>query len=296
MRKVGFGLGESTESTLLTHLTIIMPIYNGAAHAAQSLHTVWDWLGTLDHETELLVVDDGSGDATPAILAAFAREVERSADAGQGNTPERRRFRMIRDDPNQGKGFAVRRGMLEACGRYRIFMDADLTYPIENTGGILDALESGADLAIASRTHADSRYVVAPNFFRYLYTRHVMGRFFNLLVRMFVVGGVGDTQAGLKGASRAAALDLFPRCRLTRFSFDVELLFVARRLGKRIDEVGVTFLYRKEPSTVRFFRDSVRMITDMARIRWRGFRKRYDRPTPVEAILGHPACAPSSSE
>lgn len=269
----------------MTWLTLILPAYNGAAFLEASLRKAYDWLANQERDTELLVIDDGSSDTTPEILASF-----------ESRARGRPVFRWLRNDPNQGKGFAVRRAMLEARGDYRVFADSDLTYPIDNVGRIVAALEAGAEVAIASRTHRDSLYVVAPSFFRYLYTRHLLGRFFNLLVRLFIVGGVHDTQAGLKGATRRAAFDLFPRCRLTRFSFDVELLFLARRLGKRIEEVGVTFLYRKEPTTVRFVRDTFRMLFDMARIRWRAFRGRYDRPTPPEAILAHPACVSQSSE
>src|SRR5205814_9751513 len=131
-----------------------------------------------------------------------------------------------------------------------------------NVGELLAALDRGAQVAIGSRMHLDSRYVVAPTFFGKLFTRHFMGRAFNLLVRMLVVPGVHDTQAGLKGFQRAAARELATPVRLDRFSFDVELLYLAQRLGLRIVECPVLFLYRQEPSTVRFIRASWATLHD----------------------------------
>ena len=274
-------------------VSIIIPVLNGSAFLGDTLRTVRTWLVSLHRPCEIVVVDDGSTDATPAIL----REVT-GGEAGAVPIDWLRRevpIRWLRNERNQGKGYSVRRGMLAAEGRNRVFMDADLTYPIECTRRVLEALERGADVAIADRMHPDSRYIVAPGFFRYLYTRHLMGRFFNLLVRTFVVPGIRDTQAGLKGFRREAVLDLFPRGNLPRFSFDVELLYVAQRRGKRIEPVPITFAYRKEPSTVRFLRDTVQMLIDMARVRLRGIRGAYDRPlTPDPAPLPPPA-APATT-
>ena len=252
----------------MIHLSLILPVYNGAAILESTLETAWRWLAQQGYDSEIVVVDDGSSDETPRILE---RELARRAGS------DRVRLRGLRNEPNQGKGAAVRRGMLEAEGAYRLFCDVDLTYPIEDCARVLAALETGADLAIASRMHPESRYVIQADFLRYVYTRHTMGRVFNRLVRLFVVGGVRDTQAGLKGANAEATRELFPVGRMTRFSFDVELLYLAKRRGRRVVEVPVEFLYRKEPSTVHFFRDSFRMVVDMFRIRWRGWRGHYER-------------------
>lgn len=260
------------------HLTLVIPVFNGARFLRDSLLQCWQWLAGRGQPGELLVVDDGSDDATPQILAEFADRV-----AGPGRAPAVD-FRCLRNATNRGKGFSVRRACRHARGRHVVFNDADLTYPVENVAELVAVLEQGADVAIGSRMHADSRYVVSPSFFRKLYTRHFMGRAFNLLVRALVVRGVLDTQAGLKGFSRDAARTLAARVRLDRFSFDVELLFVARRLGLRIAECPVLFLYRKEPSTVRFARDSLAMLRDMLRIRLRGVRGMYDRD-PDPAVL-----------
>ncbi|MEO6593611.1 MAG: glycosyltransferase, partial [Planctomycetota bacterium] len=232
------------------------------------------WLEERGPPAELLVVDDGSSDATPAILAEFA-------DAVQGH--ERLTFCALHNARNRGKGYSLRRAFLHARGELVVFTDADLTYGVDNVTEVVKALQKGADVVIGSRMHPDSRYVVAPTFFGKLFTRHLSGRIFNLLVRLLVVPGVRDSQAGLKGFQRQAAQALAERVRLDRFSFDVELLFVARRMGLRLVDCPVWFVYCKEPSTVHFVRDSLAMVRDMLRVRWRGFRGVYERTlTPGE--------------
>jgi dolichyl-phosphate beta-glucosyltransferase len=266
-------------------LTVVIPVYNGAAFLAGTLQQAWNWLCSLDRHTELLVVDDGSTDATPQVMAEFA--------AGHAGS-ERPALTLLRNQQNRGKGFSVRRGWLCAEGDLVVFTDADLTYPVDNMLPLVQALERGADLAYGSRMHPDSRYVVAPGFFGKLFTRHFMGRVFNLLARLLVVPGVRDSQAGLKGLRAAAARELAGRVQLNRFSFDVEMLFVARRHGMVLRDCPVLFLYRKEPSTVNFVRDSLAMVRDMLRVRWRGLRGVYERAVSpaLLAELRHGGSAP----
>ncbi len=256
----------STEFT--PHLTLVIPVYNGARFLRSSLAQAKTWLEAQPYSGELLVVDDGSADPTASILRAFAEAAPDTA---------RCRLTVLRNARNRGKGFSVRRAFLHAAGEIVVFTDADLTYPIRNVEPLVAALEAGADLAYGSRMHLDSRYVIAPTFFGKLFTRHLMGRTFNLLLRWLVVGGVSDSQAGLKGCRKPAATLLAQRVRLNRFSFDVELFFVARRHGLQLAECPVEFIYRKEPSTVRFVRDSLAMVGDMLKVRWRGWRGVYDR-------------------
>lgn len=256
-------------------LTVILPVYRGASYLQRSLLQAHAWLAQQPQSTELLVIDDGSDDDTPDIIAAFVASVREN---------DRPKLTVLRNEPNRGKGYALRRAFLHARGDNVVFTDADLTYPIENVAHLVTALDAGADVVIGSRMHPDSRYVVAPSFFGYLFSRHLAGRVFNLLVRTLVVGGVLDSQAGLKGFRREVARSLAPRIRLGRFSFDVELLFIARRLGLRIVDCPVRFIYRKEPSTVHFLRDSLAMVRDIARVRWRGWRGVYDREPTPEAV------------
>ena len=246
-------------------LSVVVPVLNGARYIARSLAELRSWLVAAGEDAELVAVDDGSDDGTWAELQRLSREADHGVP-----------LRAVRNPENQGKGHAVRRGLGLARGAIGVFTDADLTYPVENLAQILAALRSGADVAIASRVHADSRYLTSPEFFRRIYTRHAMGRAFNALTRQMILGELMDTQAGLKGFTKAALDRLLPRLTLDRFSFDVELLVVAKRLGLRIDEVPVTFVYCREPSTLELGRDGVRMLADLWRIRRRARRGDYD--------------------
>jgi dolichyl-phosphate beta-glucosyltransferase len=183
--------------------------------------------------------------------------------------------RLIRNEENRGKGNAVTRGMRAAVGKYRVFTDADLAYPATEVGKILADLESGADVAIACRVLAESRYLMSPTFFSYLYTRHVMSRVFNAMVRWTLIPRVLDTQAGLKGFTAHAAEIVFPRITIPRFGFDVEALFIAKKHGLSLAQTAVFFRYDEEPTTVRFAEDVIRMMRDLVHIRRNDWRGRY---------------------
>jgi dolichyl-phosphate beta-glucosyltransferase len=235
------------------HLSLVIPVYNAGNHIRENLETVVGYLKTQGFPWELIVVDDGSGDETPRILSEM-RKIH----------PE---IKTPANGRNHGKGFAVRNGFEQATGKYLVFNDSDLAYPIEEVVKILRVLEGGSDLAIACRVLPESRFEISPAFFRYLYTRHLMGRFFNRIVRSFILPGILDTQAGLKGFTREAARRIFAKQTLNRFSFDVEVLYLAKKEGFKIEQVPVNFRYFFEESTVRFFRDTVRMLRDLWRIK-----------------------------
>lgn len=167
--------------------SFILPVYNAAPFLLNNLLSVRAWLAPRPEPWELIVVDDASTDATPAILDGFV-----------GDHPDDAIVR-VRFSENRGKGFATRAGLGLARGVFSIFTDCDLAYPVENTSRLLDALEGGADAAIACRVLKASTYMMSPSFFSYLYTRHLMGRIFNLVCRALTVPGILDTQAGLKG-------------------------------------------------------------------------------------------------
>src|SRR5207247_11251156 len=175
---------------------------------------------------------------------------------------------VLRNEANRGKGFSVARGMLAARGRYRVFTDADLAYPLDEIAHIVHRLATGSDVAIACRVLPESRYLMSPSFFHYLYTRHVMSRVFNRVVRLVFLPRILDTQAGLKGFTARASELIFPRLTIAGFGFDVELLYVARKHGLKVTQQAVHYRYDDEPTTVRFVADAVGMLEDLARIRW----------------------------
>ena len=248
------------------YVSLIVPAWNGAERLSNTLFTLHRLLASQHYSTELIVVDDCSGPDTVRAIGRFSTAV-----AG-----ERTPVRVLRNEQNQGKGYSVARGMLAAQGGIRLFTDADLAYPVEEIESIIDALERGSDVAIACRVLRESRYVMSPTFFPYLFTRHLLSRAYNAVVRACLIDAVLDTQAGLKGFTQAAAELIFSRLTIPRFGFDVECLYIAQRHGQRIVQVPVTFQYDDEPTTVNFVRDGARMLTDLGHIVMNAWRGRYN--------------------
>lgn len=250
------------------YLSIIVPAWNGAERLPTTLNSISAFLKSEPCTTELIVVDDHSDQATAELLAEFRRTTSESEIEPA--------FTVVRNRCNHGKGYAVARGMATARGKYRVFIDADLAYPASEIAKILRDLEAGADVAIACRVLQDSRYIMSPAYFRYLYTRHLMSRVFNAIVRCTILPGVWDTQAGLKGFTADAATIIFPRLTIRRFGFDLECLFIARAHRLRITHTAVDFHYDDEPTTVDFFRDVLRMLRDIMTVRWNGWHGNYN--------------------
>jgi dolichyl-phosphate beta-glucosyltransferase len=263
------------------HVSLVVPVHHCVGSLDKLLGELDKFLDDAPVSAELVMVDDrGRHPEASAELRRFAG---------------RPHVRVLQNDRNRGKGFSVARGMLEAAGAFRVFTDADLAYPLDEVWKIVSVLERGADVAIACRVLPESQYTMSARYLRYIYTRHVMSRVFNRMVRMTLIPGVLDTQAGLKGYTAAAARDVFSRVRIAGFGFDLESLFVARRLGLRIDQVPVRFRYNDEPTTVRFVRDARRMAADLARIRWRGWTGGYEAPRQHASVGTLPSTDESHS-
>jgi glycosyltransferase involved in cell wall biosynthesis len=207
----------------------------------------------------VLVVENGSLDRTAEVAQGFAREFSN--------------LRLLREQ-QRGKGLAVRKGMLEAIGEYRFICDADLSMPIEEVDRFLPPALDNFDVAIASREVAGAARYGEPVY------RHWIGRGFNTLVRLLAVPGFQDTQCGFKCFTGQAAEKLFALQRLDGWTFDVEVLFLAIKLGYRVLEIPIPWYYIPG-SRVRLLRDSWFMFTDLFRIRsnWRRGLYRSDAPT-----------------
>ena len=228
-------------------LSIVVPAYNEEKRLGPSLEKIRGYLAAKPYAAEIIVVDDGSTDRTADIAGA----------ALEGRLP----CRVLRREKNRGKGFSVREGVLAAGGQVILFTDADLSTPIEELDKFIQRLEEGFDIVIGSRAlpGCDIRVPQAA-------PRQALGKFFNRLVRLFVLKGCLDTQCGFKMFRRAAAIDVFSRLRTRGFAFDVELLVLAGKLGYRVGEVPVIWC-NSPPSRVRIFRSSWQMLRELWRIR-----------------------------
>ena len=257
------------------HLSIVVPVYNSATFIAKTLFSLDEFIRGLSCNTELVLVDDGSKDNSRQIMADWAKGISRY------------QVRVIEHSGNGGKGAAVRTGMLASHGKYRVFLDADLAYAPDQILRLIETLESGSDVAVASRVHRDSRYTISPAFFNYLFTRHVASRLINFFLRHTIIPHCSDSQAGLKGFRAAAAREIFSRTKLTGFPFDIETLYLAEKLKYRIKEVAVDFHYFNEPTTVVFMQDGLSVLRDIAKIKLNGLFGRYRLPLPRDFVECH---------
>ncbi|MHB8663079.1 MAG: glycosyltransferase [Acidimicrobiales bacterium] len=229
-------------------LSVVLPAYGEERRIADTVRRVRAALEPLG-ELEIVVVDDGSTDAT--------------ASAAKGAQADQ----VVRLPVNQGKGAAVRAGVLAARGSTVAFTDADLAYSPAQIATLVDEVEKGWDVVVGSR-HS----VRAP-----VGMRDVGHLVFNAATRVVLDRRFADTQCGFKGFHHEAARRLFARARVDRFAFDVEMLWLAGHLGMTVEEVPVE-LDRPEGSTVRFSVDALRMLRDLARIRWWAARGAYGPP------------------
>jgi glycosyltransferase involved in cell wall biosynthesis len=234
-------------------LTIVIPAYNEESRLPATLTRVSEALELRGEPYEVLVVVNGSTDRTADVV--------KEASARDGNV------RLIVTQL-RGKGRAVKIGIVEARGDRIVFADADLSTPIEEVIALADRLDERHQVVIASREGSGARRVGEP------YVRHLMGRVFNLLVQVLAVRGIQDTQCGFKAFTRQCAQDVFRRQRIVGFGFDVEVLYLARRLGYGIKEVPVTWEYAAS-SRVDPVKDTIRMFRDVLAVRWNDLRGQY---------------------
>jgi glycosyltransferase involved in cell wall biosynthesis len=234
-------------------LSLVIPAYNEESRLPATLRRISDALEAYGEPYEVLVVVNGSTDRTAEVVKAAA-ELD-------GN------IRLI-VTPLAGKGRAVKIGITESQGERIAFADADLSTPIEEVIGLTEKLDERHQVVIASREGSGARRVGEP------YIRHLMGRVFNLLVQALAVRGIQDTQCGFKAFTRQCADDVFKRQQINGFGFDVEVLYVARKLGYGIREVPVTWAYAAS-SRVDPLRDTIRMFRDVLAVRWNDLRGLY---------------------
>jgi dolichyl-phosphate beta-glucosyltransferase len=240
-----------------TDLSIIIPAYNEEARLPETLARIAAYINTSKRDAEVLVVDDGSTDATVA--------------AAEGMRDKLPAMRIISNGVNRGKGFSVRHGMLEAHGRIALFTDADLSAPIEEADKLLAAVDDRYDVALGSR--AINRSLISARQSRF---REFAGIVFNTVVRLCLRLPFVDTQCGFKAFRREPCKIIFEQQRIEGFGFDPELLYLARHHGLHATEIPVRWAH--SPGTkVSMVRDSLQMFADVFIIRWNALAGRYPR-------------------
>jgi glycosyltransferase involved in cell wall biosynthesis len=235
--------------------SIILPAYNEGVRIAGTLEKILAYSKKRGWDAEVLVVNDGSTDNTCEIVRSYAA----------GNPT----LRLINNPGNRGKGYSVRNGMVRAHGDILLFSDADLSSPIEEADKLFAAIEDGADIAIGSRWLKPELQAQ-----RQPLLRQILGRIFNLALRIILGLNFKDTQCGFKAFSRPAAEAIFPLQQIERWGFDPEILYLAKKFGFGIREVPVIWSHR-EGTRINPLRDGMRMFAEVLRIRRNALRGKY---------------------
>lgn len=259
-------------------LSLVMPVYNESLRLARPLQLVGEYLALQDYSSEIIIVDDGSSDGTHEIARETAEHLA---------VP----VRYLRYKANRGKGHALKVGFEAARGRYIVFSDADLSTPIEETARLLEPLREGADIAIGTRKSSESNVKIhQPRF------RELSGKAFTFIVQFLLVR-VSDVTCGFKAFHAHVGKDLFARARIFDWSFDAEVLFLARKLRHEVVEIPVT--WEDRPGTkVNILRDATMSFIGIVRIRANWALGRYETtvPTDYQELWTRPQTSPHSSK
>jgi glycosyltransferase involved in cell wall biosynthesis len=238
-------------------LSIIIPAYNEEALITNTLDGLKTYLSGRSEKYEIIVVDDGSQDRTAVCIRDWTK-----------NNPVD--LHLFVNEQNQGKGFSIQRGVRESHGTYVIFIDADLPYELYAIDEFLKALRNGYDLAIGSRVLPGSQVKGVP------IIRYVSGQIFSWMVQAVLFPGLPDTQCGFKSFKSTAAKEIFRRLTIDGFGFDVEMLFVARKLKYAIQPVAVQMIDHRHRSRVRLIVDSFKMFANLFTVRWNDLQGKYN--------------------
>ena len=240
----------------MPYLGVVVPAYNEEPRILPTLQRIREYLSAQDYSWTVTVVSDGSKDRTNEIVAAFC--------------DQNPCFHLDAYSPNRGKGHAVRRGMLACQAELVLFSDADLAAPIEEVEKLLAHMKPGVAVTIGSRPMKESTLVVHQP-----WHREMLGRASNLMIQLFGVRGIHDTQCGFKLFTHDATQEIFSRCKLDGFSFDFEALMIARDLGLKIEEIPIRWAHQ-EGSKVVIWRDAPKALYDLIKLRLLGKKRRLE--------------------
>jgi dolichyl-phosphate beta-glucosyltransferase len=228
-------------------LSVVVPAYNESARIRPTIEKLNSYLKDSFSNFEIIVVDDGSSDNTSSIVKNLSQKLEN--------------LRLVQYSANTGKGYAIKKGVLASVGELLLTCDADQSAPIEELEKLLPFIRKGCDIAVGSRGLHESDIQV-----RQPWYRERMGKIFNIFVRTLVFTGILDTQCGFKLFKGDVARKLFEKSRIKGFSFDVEILFLAKMADYKIKEVPIKWI-NSPSSKVRLITDPLKMFFDLLRIR-----------------------------
>jgi dolichyl-phosphate beta-glucosyltransferase len=238
--------------------SLIIPAYNEAQRLPNTLEQVTRFLKDQSYNSEIIIVENASEDNTCQVAKQFASQYSNA----------RLPIRVL-EEPHRGKGAAVKKGMLAARGEYRFMCDADLSMPVEEIYRFLPPSLEGFDIAIASREAPGAIRYDEPTY------RHVIGRIFNTLIRVLALPNLNDTQCGFKCFTAGIAEELFSQMTILGWSFDVEILYLARKLNYQIIEIPIPWYYNPH-SQISVVGDSFQMALDILKIRMENRNSRHE--------------------
>lgn len=239
------------------YLSVVIPAYNEEQRIGATLLAVDKYLSSQKYPYEILVVSDGSADKTVDVVQKYKQLVHN--------------LEVIDNLENKGKGGVVRQGMLAARGKYRVFMDADNSTSLDHVEKILPLFEQEYHVIIGTRDVKDAEgatQAVKQKLFRI-----IIGNLGNLLIQLLAVPGIWDTQCGFKGFSAKAVQDIFPRLRINRWGFDIEILAIAKRLGYKIGMIPVH--WENDPRSHVSFMGYLNTFRELFIVRWNLWRNKY---------------------
>lgn len=236
-------------------ISVIIPVYNEEKRLKKTLIEIAQYLRSQSYRSEIIVVNNGSKDRTAEMVSDL--------------TSDLKNLRLIDNKDNRGKGFAVKQGMLEARGDYRIFTDADNSTSIDQIEKMFPLFEKGYDIVIGSRDIKGA--ILDPP---QPWQRRMTGEGFKLY-RKIILGlwGIQDTQCGFKGFTQKAAENIFSKCKIEGFSFDPEVLLIAQKLGFKIKEIPV--YWKNDPDSKVKISSMIKMALDLLKIKWNLITKKY---------------------
>ena len=239
------------------HLSVIIPAYNEEKRLTKTLENIDEYLVKQEYDYETLVVNDGSTDKTAQVTEGLELRIKN--------------LRLVDNKKNNGKGYVVRQGMLEAKGDFRLFTDADNSTSIEQIEKMWPEFEKGADVIIGSRDIKGAVLDPPQPWLRHI----ILGEGFKLY-RKIIAGlwNIQDSQCGFKCFKKEVAEKVFPKCKINRFAFDPEILIIAQKMGYKIKEIPV--YWKNDPESKVKAKWMVNMAIDLLKIRWNLIIRKYD--------------------